>query len=637
GTILKPTKKNIKKRMRFDDEENERDIKKLRAVVERHKITDIYQPGYDKTIDSIMSLFKIKPYYRPVLSLFINYHKNNLLAKGLGFISETRWEMKVDPKSLTTIATVCGIKPSVVEKSLNESSPLLTSGILCIDDDGHIGLDSKIQKVCHRDIKSPVALKNMLLNKPCVANVDLDFSYASKEYSHIQNLLKSAVRKKIPGINILIYGKPGIGKTEMAKKMVVENACDLYSDITTMKACPDKTNRVNFLFQAQTILSKDDDSVLLMDEAEDIFMYDSISRSSISKLYLNKVLETNKKPVIWILNSIENINKAYIRRFTYCCKMPQPIENNKKRIWQNICNKYKYTLAETEINDFIKKYNVVPGIIDMAIKSASLTHNKGAIEQTMDSFIFAMTGERPNKKITNADNVDFDTTLLNTDTDMKLLADRLTQNKAKSFSLCLYGASGTGKTAYVQYLADKLNMKVIKKRASDLNNKYVGETEKNIARAFAEARDTNSILVFDEADSFLMDRTYATHDWETASVNEMLTQMENAQIPFVCTTNLMNSLDAAALRRFTFKVKYDYMKLEQVKIAYKDFFNLEPDNQTISSLLYLAPGDFVVVKNKAKILGITDINTITDMLKNEMKVKKDAVKHGQIGFYRDCE
>ena len=59
-----------------------------------------------------------------------------------------------------------------------------------------------------------------------------------------------------------------------------------------------------------------------------------------------------------------------------------------------------------------------------------------------------------------------------------------------------------------------------------------------------------AILLIDEVDSFLQDRRHAQRSWELSGVNEMLTQMESYQGVFIGSTNLMSSLDSAALRRF---------------------------------------------------------------------------------------
>jgi SpoVK/Ycf46/Vps4 family AAA+-type ATPase len=189
-----------------------------------------------------------------------------------------------------------------------------------------------------------------------------------------------------------------------------------------------------------------------------------------------------------------------------------------------------------------------------------------------------------------------------------------------NFSLCLYGVPGSGKSAYARYLAEHLKMKILHKRASDLLSKWVGESEQNIAAAFAEAKKKKMLLVIDEADSFLQDRRNAHRSWEVTQVNEMLTQMESHSLPFVCTTNLMDDLDQASLRRFTFKIKYDYLTRKQTESAFKHFFGAEPA-VSLGDLRCLSPGDFAVVAKKAKIIGVDDQKELVAMLRQEQEVK----------------
>lgn len=158
---------------------------------------------------------------------------------------------------------------------------------------------------------------------------------------------------------------------------------------------------------------------------------------------------------------------------------------------------------------------------------------------------------------------------------------------------------------------------------------YVGGSEANIAAAFAEARENRAMLVFDEADSFLQERSAAGRSWEITQVNEMLTQMENHPLPFVCTTNLHERLDKASLRRFTFKVKYDYLSPQQRQTAADYFFGLK--NLPLDDLDYLTPGDFSLVKNKAQILRVEkNRREIAAMLRLEQENKN--ISSRRIGF-----
>ena len=158
---------------------------------------------------------------------------------------------------------------------------------------------------------------------------------------------------------------------------------------------------------------------------------------------------------------------------------------------------------------------------------------------------------------------------------------------------------------------------------------YVGETEQNIASAFAEAKSKGAMLVFDEADTFLQNRSNAVRSWEYSQVNEMLTQMESAEYPFVCTTNLIDTLDEAALRRFTFKIKFNFLTVEQANRAMYHFFKIKNADINIKGL---TAGDFVTVKKKADFLKITDKYELIKMLNNEVKMKKSAELKNTIGF-----
>ena len=171
------------------------------------------------------------------------------------------------------------------------------------------------------------------------------------------------------------------------------------------------------------------------------------------------------------------------------------------------------------------------------------------------------------------------------------------------------------------HLAMLMGMPVVQKRASDLISKWLGQSETNIARAFAEARSQGAFLIFDEADSLLGDRTGAEGSWEISQVNEMLTWMESHELPFACTTNLVERLDAASLRRFTFKISFGFLDRRQVGKAFAEFFHLPPPPQ-IADLGCLTPGDFAVVRRKAAILGfLDDPKALADALVKEAMVK----------------
>jgi len=175
-----------------------------------------------------------------------------------------------------------------------------------------------------------------------------------------------------------------------------------------------------------------------------------------------------------------------------------------------------------------------------------------------------------------------------------------------------------------------MGMTVLQKRGLDLFGPYVGQTEAQIAGAFAEARATNAFLIFDEADSLLMDRAAAHQSWEVSQVNEMLTWMESHPLPFVCTTNLPDLLDKASLRRFLVRLNFRPLRPDQVVTLYRLTFSGEPSAGLVR-LDRLTPADFSRVARRIAVLGLAeDPDAILDLFSAEVEGREGSAR--PIGF-----
>lgn len=122
---------------------------------------------------------------------------------------------------------------------------------------------------------------------------------------------------------------------------------------------------------------------------------------------------------------------------------------------------------------------------------------------------------------------------------------------------------------------------------------------------------------------------YASFTEIAMKLNEMLAWMESHEYPFVCTTNLLDTLDEASLRRFTFKIKFDFMTKDQVNTAFDHFFGIKNVDVNIKGL---TAGDLATVKKKADFLCITDLGELSKMLEDEVKVKKSKELQNSVGF-----
>ena len=135
-----------------------------------------------------------------------------------------------------------------------------------------------------------------------------------------------------------------------------------------------------------------------------------------------------------------------------------------------------------------------------------------------------------------------------------------THKFSRRIGINLYGAPGTGKTMAAHAIARSLGRKILIVNYADIESKFVGETPKNIRKAFEAAKNSNSILFFDEADAILSKRVTNMTQAVDVSVNQtrsvMLMLMNEFQDFIIFATNFIENFDAAFMRRISIHVKF---------------------------------------------------------------------------------
>ncbi|MBD5391606.1 AAA family ATPase, partial [bacterium] len=465
------------------------------------KYANILSRKFDLTVTCLCDTFDIAPEYRPLLQCMIYAAKLPRLRRIINCFCTCAPREVIDMNEIDFYAKMCGIKPRDIEAAVAVNGPLIESGVLRITY-GDRAFSANFEKLMGMEFKSVEQVIHQMIGEPLKTDLTMDnFAYMSRDLNAAIAITRHAIKTKQRGVNILLYGAPGVGKTELAKIIAAESDANLY---VSPNPKADKEERLPSLAQLHCALKKEDHAIILFDEAEDVFSVPIFVRNAPSKLYLNKCLENNPKPVIWITNNIADMDPAYVRRFSLAINVKAPDSVAKIAAWRKVFEKHDVVIDDAKLEKLSRKYDIAMSVLDTAVRNMKNTGDENMLEYTITNLNRAITGRLPRPVADGV--VPFSTRLLNTDTDLEQLAARIRDKNMRRFSLCLYGAPGTGKTAYADYLGEMLGMPVLKKRASDLMGMYVGQTEKNIARAFAEARDTGAILVFDEADSFLRDR-----------------------------------------------------------------------------------------------------------------------------------
>jgi transitional endoplasmic reticulum ATPase len=360
--------------------------------------------------------------------------------------------------------------------------------------------------------------------------------------------------------------------------------------------------------------------VLLFDEAEDLFVRRSLlfdEPVTGSRVFIHRLLERMAVPVVWTANDIGALGRSVLRRMTMCIEMKVPNLVTRTRLWRQMGEAEGLELREADAARPARLVPAAPAVAATALRATRLADGDAETARLIvEGVARAVEGGALPVPEPEHDFA-YDPALINADCDIAKLIDRSTQPGAeRAVSFLFSGPPGSGKSACVRHFAACMGLPVLQKRASDLLNAMLGGTEHNIADAFAEARDTNAFLVFDEADSLLLDRSNAVRSWEVSQVNEMLTWMEDHKLPFACTTNLPDRLDRASLRRFLVKLRLDWLTEAQARLAFQRFFGM-PAPPALDGLRTLTPADFALVRRGAALLQATTSAELVRLLAAE--------------------
>ncbi|MFH1532956.1 MAG: ATP-binding protein [Pseudomonadota bacterium] len=610
-----------------------------RSVLLAEGVRDL-QPGLDELGD----LFRLGAAERAILRLFACVAADPSLRGVLGNLAVADLPM--------FIARAEGLPLDEAKVALRRAGRLRSLGLLLEVENRaapYFQLSSEV--LDHVGGFSDEPLLDRLCRKGSGPTFPLEtFSLTDAERSVLAGLMATGAPWQI-----LLHGPPGTGKTELVRALAAS------SGRTTWLVQHGEQGRAEDRRVAlQAAVMAADDGLVIVDEADRMLPSENAFFGSppMEKGWLNDFIDHSPGRILWVANDITGLPASLRRRFTYHLEVRRFTRSQRLDTWKRLATRHPIAgcLPEDAFPELADRYEVNAAGIASALGALQAIQG---LDQAPPERVQALLGELISKHATltglrprgPGDRLTrhFELEAIHADQCPGDLRDALQaavepagrRDPQAGLNILFWGPPGTGKTELARWLAGQLELPLLLKRASDLLDCFVGNTEKNIRAAFDEASREGALLLLDEADSFFQERAGAQHSWEVSFVNELLTQMENHRGILICCTNLLDRLDRASLRRFPWKIGFRPLTETGAKLVYRRYFDLADQameawhQERLAVLEGLTFGDFHAVQGRLRFRPLETLthDGILDELERELRYRDEDRKR-TLGFGR---
>ncbi len=635
----------------------------------------------ERNVDWIAGLLGLRALERKLLTFHLNLHRP-------GFSQLFELLMDSDHACEVVLGAAFGVAARDVIGALAEGSTLVRSGLLGVErrplyvSEPSAHLRATLDEYAADEEVLIARFLEPLKPSPSTASL-------ARLDGRDRELLLRIVKASMPeehGLHALVYGPASIDKRDMLARLFQEERVAARAVVTKHVPPGDLPAWVHI---AQRHLSRSEpDAVLLVDRAHDalasrrtgvlsFFGFDDEDRAEDEdERASDEGLTGSRVRCVWLTERAERLSERNLGAFLFHCEaLPGSRAARRERVTQVVSD---YGLSE-RLERRLAKYSLlgeqqVRQATRLALLAATPNGGTGGLATADMADADARGGDREQEGAGAADGEasvrervieravaqaqralgrdrteDLRDSITKYNLDLLNISGRFTPTqiiealrKRPKASLLFWGIPGAGKTQLAEHIAVELDLPLMMRSASDLLSKWLGETEQRLAAMFTDATNEGAMLFLDEADSFLRDRALARAEWSVTQVNELLQKMERFDGVFVAATNLMDSVDAAAMRRFTWKLEFKALEAEQ---AWSMFcaeapFDAagDPDRAAalrgaLAAIPDLTPGDFATVKRQADVLGERlSPEAWLEQLAVEAKAKMAGLRRQKPGF-----
>jgi transitional endoplasmic reticulum ATPase len=330
----------------FDQKEVQSELRQLHQQAERQCYGERQSTFLGHNIDQLSGLVGLSTIDCKVLEFTVSIHNERLLDDASGWLGDLS-----SIKIIHALSIILDLPEADIRASLSATGILAKSGLVMMDRRERGPLRYKLDLLSEgfADVMAASKADPISLLRGTVSAAG-PVLLTLADYSHIQPLLEILcpyLRKSMTtgrrGVNIFMHGAPGTGKSQLARAFAKEMGYELF-EVASEDADGNPINgedRLRAFRAAQSFFSQQL-AMIAFDEVEDVFndgnsFFGGKSTAQLRKAWINRMLEENPVPTLWMSNSIRGLDPAFIRRFDMVFELPIPPKTQRERILRSSC------------------------------------------------------------------------------------------------------------------------------------------------------------------------------------------------------------------------------------------------------------------------------------------------------------